>query len=292
MSEQRQGVLFGVAAYLAWGIFPLYWPLLKPASAFEILAHRVTWSLAVMVVLLARTGGVRRLRRLEARKVRLLVMAACLVAFNWGLYIWAVNHGHVVETALGYFINPLVTVLLGVFVLAERLRRPQWIALGLAAVAVLVLAIDYGRVPWIALSLATSFAFYGLTKKRAGVGAIESLSVETGVLFLPALGFLLWLSHAGHAVFGQPPWTKSVLLASAGPATAIPLLCFGAAAIRVPLSMLGLLQYIAPTLQFLCGVVVFREEMPPSRWFGFALVWMALIIFSVDGIARRPRSPA
>ena len=212
-------------------------------------------------------------------------MASGFIATNWGLYIWAVNNGHVVETALGYFINPLVSVLLGVVVLRERMRRAQWIALGLVSVAVVILAVDYGGLPWIAIVLPVSFGLYGLHKKRAGVGAVESLAFETALLAGPAIGYLAWLEVHGAGVFGHPPWTKSFLFIAAGPATAIPLLCFGAAANRVPLSTLGLLQYISPTLQFLCGVYVFHEAMPPSRWLGFALVWVALLVFSADGIA-------
>lgn len=282
MTESRRGVLFAVAAYFFWGIFPLYWPLLKPAGAFEILSHRVAWSLVVVLALLGRRIG--NLRALAARQVRLLVVATCLIGFNWALYIWAVNQARVVEVALGYFINPLVNVLLGVVVFRDRLRRLQWIAVGFALVAVVVLTANYGTLPWVSLALAASFALYGLTKKTAAVPAVESLAVETGILFVPAVLYLAYLEHQGIGVLGHPPLGRSVLLACAGPATAIPLLFFGAAAIRIPLSTLGLVQYIAPTLQFLCGVVVFQEAMPSSRWIGFAFVWVALGIFSVDAI--------
>lgn len=289
MNEPRRGVVFGASAYFVWGLFPLYWPLLKPATAFEILGHRIVWSLVVLVALLARARAFHRLRAIRGPKLRLLTLAAGFIALNWGLYIWAVNHGHVVETALGYFINPLVSVLLGVVVLRERMRRAQWIALGLVVVAVTVLAVDYGGLPWIAIVLPISFGLYGLHKKRADVGAVESLTFETALLVVPAIAYLAWLEHVGAGVFAHPPWSKTALLVLAGPATAVPLLCFGAAAIRIPLSTLGLLQYISPTLQFLCGVYVFHEAMPPSRWVGFGLVWIALLVFSADSFAHRRR---
>ena len=298
MSRERQGVAFGVAAYLLWGFFPLYWNLLEPAGALEILAHRIVWSLLVVVGLLAlRRSGAwpgsspgSWLRGLGARRLGLLALAAVVVAANWGTYIYGVSSGNVVETSLGYFVNPLVTVVLGVVVLHERLRPAQWAAVGLATVAVGVLTLDYGRLPWIALTLALSFGAYGLLKKQAGVGAVESLAVETGVLVLPALAFLLLLGARGEATFGAAGPGHAVLLASTGLVTAVPLLCFGAAAIRVPLTVLGLLQYLAPVLQFLFGVFYYDEPMPASRAAGFALVWAALVLLAVDGLARRRRS--
>ncbi|MBX3196604.1 MAG: EamA family transporter RarD [Labilithrix sp.] len=286
MSERQRGVLMAVAAYCSWGFLPLYWPLLLPARATEILAHRIAWSLAFLVLLLARSGGFARIRAVGARRLRLLAAASCFIGANWGLYIWAVNHHHVVETALGYFISPLVTFMLGVVVLRERLRRAQWVALGLAALAVVILTVDYGRAPWIALALATSFGVYGLLKKRAGVGAVESLAIETSLLALPALAYLVLLEARGQATFGHGSWTTSALLVSTGVVTATPLLAFAGAANRMPLSALGPLQYISPTLQFVCGVFVFHEAMPVSRWVGFLLVWLALALFLVEGMAR------
>lgn len=286
VSEERRGVVMGVGAYLAWGTFPLYWALLRQADALEILAHRVVWSLAFVTFLLARSRNLGALARLGPRRVGLLSVAAVLIAVNWGVYIWAVHHHHVVETALGYFVNPLMTVMLGVFVLKERPRRAHWIAITIAAVAVLVLTFDYGRVPWIAIALATTFALYGLTKKRVGASALESLSLETMVLALPALAYLGVLEARGTATFGHLSWKMNVLLAATGPLTALPLLCFAGAANRVPLTVLGALQYISPSLQFLCGVVVFHEAMPPSRWVGFGLVWVALLVFAYDGLTR------
>ncbi len=281
-----------MTAYLLWGLFPLYWPLLEPAGAVEILAHRIVWSMLVVVFLLLVTGGLGSLRRLVAgnrRAVGLLTVAAVVISINWGTYIYGVNSEQVVETSLGYFINPLVTVLMGVALLGERLRRAQWAALALAAIAVLVLALDYGRVPWIALTLAFSFATYGLMKKKADVGAAESLAVETGVLMLPAAAYLLVLSARGEGQLGTAS-ASSALLVGAGFVTVLPLLAFGAAATRIPLSSLGILQYLAPVVQFLIGVVLFQEPMPASRLLGFVLVWGALLVFTADAVRHRPRA--
>lgn len=292
MSEHRRGVGLGISAYLMWGLFPLYWPLLKPIGALEILAHRVVWSLMVVVLLLFFTRNLGWLRSTSRTKLAWLTLAAVLVSFNWLLYIWAVNAGHVVETSLGYFINPLISVLLGVTFLKERLHPAQWWSLCGAFVAVLVLSWDYGRPPWIALGLAPSFALYGLVKKRAGVGAVESLSFETGVLTLPALAYLVMLEVQGRGSFGHVPLGRELLLVGAGVMTAVPLVAFGAAANRVPLSTLGVLQYFAPTLQFLCGVLVFREQMSQLRWVGFALIWLSLIAFAAEGFLNASRSAA
>jgi chloramphenicol-sensitive protein RarD len=288
-SELRLGIIYSLAAYGLWGVFPLYWPLLKPAIATEILAHRVVWSLVVVVVPLLQTGGLGFVRRLERKRLLLVALASVLIACNWGTYIWAVNHAHVVETALGYFINPLVTVLLGVLVLGERLRPAQWLAVALSGVAVLILTLDYGRPPVIALTLASSFALYGFVKKRAGVDALQSLCIETGALFLPALAYLAFLG-GGTFLSGGP--VHSLLLVSTGLVTAVPLLFFGAAANRVPLTVLGILQYLAPTLQFICGVAIQNEPMPASRWAGFALVWVGLMVFAVDAFRQRSRPSA
>jgi chloramphenicol-sensitive protein RarD len=293
VSEQRRGLTYGVAAYLLWGLFPLYWPLLEPAGADEILAHRIVWSLVVVAALLVFRRRWAWIRELGMRRLGLLTLAAVLVAGNWLTYIYGVNNEQIVQTSLGYFTNPLVTVLLGVFVLGERLRRLQWAAVAVATAAVGILTIDYGGVPWIALMLAFSFAAYGLVKKKAGVGPVESLSVETAVLVGPAAAYLFLLSSRGDATAGDSgPW-HLLLLAGSGVVTAIPLLCFGAAAIRIPLSSLGLLQYLAPGIQLAIGVFVFSEPMPPSRLAGFALVWVGLVLLTVDGLtsARRRRAP-
>ncbi|MBG0813930.1 EamA family transporter RarD [Planomonospora sp. ID82291] len=301
MPESRRGVLYGIAAYSMWGLFPLYWPLLKPSSALEILAHRMAWSLvAVASILVVRRhwSWIREIAR-TPRKIGLLALAATIVTVNWGVYIYAVNTGHVVESALGYFINPLVSVLFGVVLLKERLRPLQWAAVGLGAAAVVVLTVDYGRLPWIAMVLAVTFGTYGLVKKTAQVGAVESMAVETLVLLPPALAYLGHLAWQGTGTFGSAGAGHALLLAGAGLVTAVPLICFSAAAVRVPLTTLGLLQYIAPVLQFLCGVFVAREVMPPSRWAGFAIVWLALSVFTYDSLrtaraahtARRAEQP-
>lgn len=295
--EQRVGLLNGVGAYGMWGLVPLFWPLLKPSGAAEILAHRMVWSLAVVGVLLLalkRWAWIGALVR-QPRKLALITVAAAVITVNWGLYIWAVNSGRVVEASLGYFINPLVTIAMGVLLLGERLRPAQWIAVTTGFAAVLVLAIGYGHLPWISLVLACSFATYGLAKKKVDMGGLESLAAETAILFLPALGFLIWLGARGEATFASGGGAgHGLLLASTGLVTAIPLIAFGAAAIRVPLSTLGLLQYLAPVFQFALGVAYFHEEMPPERWAGFALVWVALTLLTWDALrtARRGRAKA
>ncbi|MCX4583532.1 EamA family transporter RarD [Streptomyces sp. NBC_01481] len=295
-AKQRAGLLYGIGAYGMWGLVPLFWPLLKPAGALEILAHRMVWSLAVVgiaLVALKRWAWIRELIR-QPRKLALISVAASVITVNWGIYIWAVNSGHVVEASLGYFINPLVTIAMGVLLLKERLRPAQWAAVGTGFAAVLVLAIGYGQPPWISLTLAFSFATYGLVKKKVNIGGLESLAAETAIQFLPALGFLLWLGADGSASFGSHGMGHAALLAATGVVTAAPLVCFGAAAIRVPLSTLGLLQYLAPVFQFLLGILYFHEAMPAERWAGFALVWLALTCLTWDALrtARRTRAEA
>ncbi len=241
-AEQRSGLIFGAGAYLLWGLFPLYWPLLEPAGAIEILAHRMVWSLVVVGGILAATGGLGGVRAILANRAQRgwLTLAAVVVTVNWGTYIWGVNTGHVVETSLGYFINPLFTIVLGVVVLGERLRRIQWLAVGIGAAAVVVISVDYGRLPWIALTLAVSFGLYGLFKKKASVGAVDSLAVETGLMFVPAVTTLCVIGARGDLVFGHHGAGNSLLLAATGVVTAVPLLLFAASARRLPLSVLGL----------------------------------------------------
>ncbi|MEU2405678.1 EamA family transporter RarD [Streptomyces rubiginosohelvolus] len=292
-NEQRAGLLYGIGAYGMWGLVPLFWPLLEPSGAIEILAHRMVWSLGVVAVALLfvrRWAWIGELLR-DRRKLGLISVAATTISVNWGLYIWAVNNGHVVEASLGYFINPLVTIALGVLLLGERLRPAQWAAVAISVAAVLVLAIGYGKPPWVSLVLAFSFATYGLIKKKVNMGGLESLAAETAVLFVPALGFLLWLAATGESTFTAGGTGHGFLLAATGIVTALPLICFGAAAIRVPLSTLGLLQYLAPVFQFGLGVLYFHEAMPPERWAGFALVWLALSLLTWDALrtARRNR---
>ncbi|MFI8886286.1 EamA family transporter RarD [Streptomyces sp. NPDC053813] len=293
INEQRAGLLSGIGAYGLWGLVPLFWPLLKPAGAIEILAHRMAWSLgfvALALLVLRRWSWIGELIR-QPKKLGLISVAAATITVNWGLYIWSVNNGHVVEASLGYFINPLVTIAMGVLLLGERLRPVQWVAVGTGLAAVLVLAIGYGRPPWISLTLAFSFATYGLMKKKVNMGGLESLTAETAVMFLPALGYLLWLGARGESTFTSEGTGHAALLASAGLVTAVPLILFGAAAIRVPLSTLGLLQYLAPVFQFVLGILYFHEAMPPERWAGFALVWLALTLLTWDAFrtARRTR---
>ncbi|MER6723433.1 EamA family transporter RarD [Streptomyces halstedii] len=295
-NEQRAGLLYGIGAYGIWGVVPLFWPLLEPSGAVEILAHRMVWSLGVVgIALLAlrRWSWIRELLG-QPRRLGLIAVAATVISVNWGLYIWSVNHGHVVEASLGYFINPLVTIAMGVLLLGERLRPAQWAAVATGFAAVLVLAIGYGQPPWISLALAFSFATYGLAKKKVDMGGLESLAAETAVLFLPALGFLLWQGARGESTFASSGAGHGALLAATGLVTAIPLILFGAAAIRVPLSVLGLLQYLAPVFQLALGILYFHEAMPPERWAGFALVWVALILLTWDALrtARRTRAQA
>ena len=287
----KRGMAYGVAAYAIWGLFPLYWPLLKPAGSVEILAHRIMWSLvAVAVVLAVRRTWVRGVTR---RQVGLLVVAAVVITVNWGTYIYAVNSGRTVEAALGYFINPLISVVFGVVVFHERLRRRQWAAVGLGAAAVAVLTVDYGRPPWIALVLAFAFGTYGLLKKFADMPSAESLAVETAAMFVPALAFVLVLEGRGEAAFGHHGAGHALLLVGAGLITAVPLMLFNASAIRLPMTTIGMLQYVAPVLQFLIGVFVQHEDMPPSRWAGFLLVWLALVTLTWDGLraGRREAAP-
>lgn len=293
MNSRRRGVLYGVGAYGLWGIFPLYFRLLDRSGATEVVVHRVLWSLVVCLGVVAATRGWQDLRATlaEPRRVLTLGVGAALLAVNWGVYVYAVNSGQVVEASLGYFVNPLVTVLLGVLVLRERLRPWQWAAVGIGAAAVGMLTVAYGRPPLIALTLALSFGLYGLIKNRIGadVGAVTSLTTETVVLALPAALVLAWLESTGQGHFtAHPPW-QGLLLASAGIATVVPLLLFAASARRMPLSSLGLLQYLTPVLQLLCGVLLLGEHMPPARWAGFALVWAALVVLTADTVRSASR---
>jgi chloramphenicol-sensitive protein RarD len=291
VNDERRGFLLGVAAYGMWGLFPIYWPLLEPAGAIEILAHRVCWSLVTMLVLtfaLRRTTQLRAILR-SPRLLALLTVASVVIGLNWGGFIYGVNNHRVVEVSLGYFINPLVTVLLGVIVLKERLRPLQWMAIGLATLAVVGLTVDYGHPPWVAFLLAGSFGTYGLAKKKANVEAVESLTFETLVLAPIAFGYLIWLWADGSANFGTHGLPHALLLTTTGLVTALPLICFGAAAIRVSMTTIGLLQYLAPTIQFALGLLVFHEQMTPMKWLGFAMVWLALAIFTSEALRHRGR---
>ena len=293
MQEGRIGVLCGLAAYSLWGLFPLYFRLLEPAGGTEIVAHRVVWSLLFVGLLLT---ALRRWSLVPAavtdrRTLLVLAAAAVLIAVNWLVFVYAVNSGHVVETSLGYFINPLVSVLLGVVIFGERLRALQWTAVGIATVAVVVLTVDYGRPPWIALSLAASFGLYGLMKKLVRVEAAPGLFVETALVLVPAAVFLVVLHVRGEGTAGSEGVGHTLLLVSSGIATAVPLLLFAGASHRVPLSTMGLLQYVTPLMQLALGVFVFSEPMPPARLAGFVIVWVALAVFSVDSL-RQARAGA
>ena len=280
----RRGIVAGVLAYGIWGLFPLFWPLLEPASAPEILAHRVVWSLVFIAVVLTVRRHWRRLRSLPRQTWLQVAAASVLIAVNWGVYIFAVNNGLVVEAALGYYINPLVSVALAVLVLREKLRAGQWVAVGIAAIAVLVIAVGTGGVPWIALSLACSFALYGLVKKVIPLGATESLTAEALVLAPAALAFLTCLQFAGQSTLTGHGVGHVLLLATGGLVTIVPLVAFAVAAQALPLSVVGFLQYITPTMQFLLGVFWAHESMVPTRWVGFVIIWAALAIYSFDAV--------
>lgn len=289
MTPSSRGLVFGVAAYGIWGLFPLFWPLLEPASALEILASRVLFSALVVGALLSIIGSFRPLRRIGKTAFLRLSAAGGVIAVNWGAYIWAVNHDHVVQASLGYFINPLVTVGLAMVVLHERLRLVQWAALGLGALAVFILTLGAGHVPWLALTLAASFGIYGLLKKQVGVTAVQGLAVETTVLLVPALVVLGVLAARGTATWVGPQASirHLSLLAAAGPVTVVPLLFFAGAARRLSLTSLGLLQYLAPVLQFAIGVGLRHEAMFSVRLAGFSLVWLALAVLTVDALRHR-----
>jgi chloramphenicol-sensitive protein RarD len=288
VDERRSGVASGLAAYGMWGLFPLYFPLLEPAGGLEIVAHRVLWSLVFIAGLLTvvRRWSLVRAVFADRRAMLVLLGAALLIAVNWLVFVYAVNSGHVVETSLGYFINPLVSVLLGVVVFSERLRPLQWAAVGIAAVAVAVLTVDYGRPPWIALALAVSFGLYGLMKKLVRVEAAPGLFVETALVVVPAVVVLAVLHAQGDGTAGSEGVGHLLLLMSSGVATAIPLLLFAAATRRIPLSTVGLLQYVTPLMQLAIGVFVYHEPMPAARLAGFVIVWVALAVFTADSLRQ------
>jgi chloramphenicol-sensitive protein RarD len=293
MSDERRGYLYGLTAYVMWGFFPIYFKHLRPSPPLEILAHRVVWSVVFVALLLTVARNWRFLGRL-IRTPRLLggvSLAAVLIGVNWATYIYGVNSSRVVETALGYFITPLLVIVLGVTVFGERLRPLQWTAVGIGGLAVAILTVDYGRLPYIALILAASFGCYGLIKKQMSLPPAEGLFVESAVLMLPALAFLTWLNLSGGAEFGHVSVLHTVLILVAGVLTAIPLLLFAGAANRVPMAGLGILQYVAPILQLAVGVLIYHEPMPPARLAGFGLVWLALVVFTADGI-RSARAAA
>ena len=291
----RRGLLAAATAFTIWGVFPAYWHLLKAVPSMQIMAHRAVWSAVLVVGWLLWRQGWDWWRTIAARPRMLaaLALSGAVIAFNWGLYIWAVNAGHVVETSLGYFINPLVTVALGVVVLRERLRRPQWIAVACAAAGVAWLTWSAGSPPWIALGLAGSFALYGLVRKLVPVDAVAGLGVESLFMFLPALAYVLW-AEAGHGGGFIGGWSlgTQLLLVFSGVVSAVPLVAFAYGVRRIPLSLVGLLQYIGPTLQLLLGVWFFREPFTAVHALGFGAIWLGLAIFAGEGLWRgRRRAP-
>ena len=287
----KHGIVYAAGAYILWGLLPLFWKALQGVPALEILAHRVVWCLVVVLLLLAAQRHWRWLSVILRNGHIMLTFtaSALLLTANWFVYIWAVNAGHIVEASLGYFINPLVNVVLGVLFLKERLRFWQGVAVAMALCGVLYLTLSYGVVPWIALTLAGSFGIYGLLRKTASLNSLEGLTLETLLLFLPALGYLLYLEWIGTAAFGHTGALTAVLLVCSGVATALPLLLFAAAARRITLTSLGILQYIAPTLQFLLGVLVYHEPLSRARLIGFCLVWLALGLYTMEGMLRGGR---
>jgi chloramphenicol-sensitive protein RarD len=276
----NKGILNGIAAYALWGFFPIYWKLLHEVPAIQLIGHRIVWSFLLLlgVIVITRQSD-EFLSKLDWRIFGIYLIAALLVSVNWLTYVWAVNAGFIVETSLGYFINPLLSVLMGVIFLRERLRLTQWIPVLLAALGVLYLTFVYGRLPWIALLLAFTFGFYGLVKKLAPLNSLYGLTFETGILFLPALVYLGIMQANNTATFLHSNLTLDLLMIGAGLVTTVPLLMFASAAKQIPLSMIGVLQYLAPSIQFLIGIFIYKEEFDESRLIGFALVWLALIIF-------------
>jgi chloramphenicol-sensitive protein RarD len=283
---RRAGLLFGVGAYASWGLFPAFFPLLKPASAFEILAHRIVWCFALMVVIVAAVRRLGDLRRMSKRTWLLLTAASALISVNWVIYIYAVNNGHVVDAALGYFINPLVTVALGLLIFRERLNRAQFVALAIAVIAVVILTVEVGAPPIIGIGLALSFGLYGAVKKVVPVDPRVSVGVEAAIATPFALVFIAVLHATGQGTFTDHGLGHIVLMILSGVLTALPLLFFAAAAQRLPMVTMGLLFYLTPAMQLTWGVVVGHEPMPPARWLGFALIWLALAVFSADALRR------
>ena len=283
MTKFNKGLLFGISAYIIWGLLPLYWQLVEEAGAYEILAHRGIWSLLICISLLALRKQLKSAYVMvrSSRTLSLLFLASGLLTINWGVYIWSVTVNRVVEAALGYYITPLINVTFGVLLLREKLRPPQWIAVALAAAGVVILTLGYGSLPWIALVLAISWGSYSLIKKSLNLGALETLSLETLFAFLPNLVFLFIIQGNGSAEFGST-WTISLLLFGAGAATVIPLLLFNGSTTRLPLSTVGLLQYITPTIMFFIGIFINNEDISMTKVIGFAFIWLALAVLSRD----------
>jgi chloramphenicol-sensitive protein RarD len=281
---KNKGIGYAIGAYASWGVLPIYWKLMQGVPAVQIIGHRIVWSFITLMALvfLVRKWDSFRSAAFSGKFLRVYLVAAILIGINWLLYVWAVNAGHVIETSLGYFINPLLSVALGVVFFHERLRPAQWVSIGLVAAGVLFLAIVHGSLPWIGLSLSVSFALYGLVKKTAPLGALTGLTLETSILLIPAAGYLLITGINGTGAFLRHGATATLLMAGAGIITVIPLLLFASASRRIPLSLMGILQYISPTLQFFTGVLIFREPFSGIQFVGYGLVWLALILFAAE----------
>lgn len=282
----KKGFFFAISAYICWGLFPIYWKQLQHVSALQVIAHRIVWAFLVTSLLLLVTRQLASLRQVIKPKIFLPYgIAAALIAGNWFVYVWAVNHNYIIEASLGYFINPLISVLLGVIVLREHLRKLQWLSIFLASIGVLVLTLAYGRIPWIALTLACTFSVYGLIKKLAPLPSLLGLTIETSILFIPALFYLYHQNGIGNGVFLQVNYLTDLFLIGAGIITTLTLFMFSSAAKIISLTHIGLLEYIAPTLAFLTGILLYQEPFDTLRLFGFAIIWIALLIISTEGFA-------
>jgi chloramphenicol-sensitive protein RarD len=289
----KKGIWYAIGAYAIWGLFPIYWKWLKHVPALQLIGHRMAWSFVALLIIILFIKKWKSFRQSALRKkiFRIYFAAALLIGINWLTYVWAVNSGYIVEASLGYFINPLLSVLIGVIFLHERLRRWQIIPIGLAAAGVLFLTIVYGSLPWIALTLAFSFGFYGLVKKTAPLGSLYGLTLETGILLLPAVMYLIYTDINGQGAFLHTGLISDFLMAGAGLVTTVPLLMFASATRRIPLSLVGILQYITPTLQFLLGIFIYGESFSFIQFIGYATIWAALIIFAVESyLAYRNKS--
>ena len=287
----NSGFLYALGAYVVWGILPIYWKWLQHVPAGQIIGHRIAWSFILLLTFIITTRQWQKFRcELKRRVLIIYSLAGCLLCVNWLVYVYGVNAGFIVETSLGYFINPLLSLVLGMVFLGERLRPAQWLPVGLATCGVVYLTITYGSLPWIALTLALTFGIYGLVKKIAPLGSLHGLTLETGFLFLPATIYLLFADYSGQGAFGHDDLQTNMLLLGAGVVTIIPLLLFASATRRITLTMVGIMQYIAPSLQFLIGVFIYKEPFTRTKLIGFMMVWIALIIFWVEGVAARKKA--
>ncbi len=284
----NRGVLFAIGAYILWGLLPIYWKFLGHVPVFQVLSHRIVWSFVFLILVIFLRGQWTRFRKaiMNTRVLKIYTLTALLVGLNWFIYVWAVHQGFIIETSLGYFINPLISVLMGVVFLRERLRIGQWIPIAIAAAGVLYLTFAFGSLPWISLSLAVTWAFYALLKKLAPLGSLHGLTLETAVLLLPALIYLLGSETQSEGVFLHHNLNTDMLLIATGIATSAPLLLFALAVSRIPLSLVGILQYIAPTIQFLIGLLLYREPFDNQRFIGFILIWIALAVFALEGFVN------